>query len=158
MAVERTLVLLKPDAVQRGLTGRILARFEDKGLKVIGMKLRQFERSLLEQHYSDHKGKPFYEGLVAYMGSGPVVALALEGVDAIEVTRGLMGKTNARQAAPGTIRGDFGMSFSNNLVHGSDGAASAEKELGLFFADASEVVEWQPADWEWRYNVAEELS
>ncbi len=158
MALERTLVLLKPDAVQRGLAGRILGRFEDKGLKIIGMKLRQFPRSLLEQHYSDHAGKPFYDGLVSYMGSGPVVALALEGVDAIEVTRGMMGKTNARKADPGTIRGDFGMSFSNNLVHGSDGPESAAKELGLFFPDEGELIEWQPADFEWRYNVAEELS
>lgn len=158
MALERTLVLLKPDAVQRGLMGRILARFEDKGLKVVGMKLRRFPRELLERHYSDHAGKPFYEGLVSYMGSGPVLALALEGVDAIEVTRGLMGKTNARQAAPGTIRGDFGMSFSNNLVHGSDGAESAAKELGLFFADPDELIGWEPSDWGWRYNVEEELS
>ena len=158
MAVERTLVLLKPDTVQRGLMGRILGRFEDKGLQVVGMKLRQFPKALLEKHYSDHAGKPFYNGLVSYMGSGPVVALALEGVDAIEVTRGLMGKTNARQAAPGTIRGDFGMSFSNNLVHGSDSAESAAKELGLFFADQGDLIDWKPADLTWRYNVEEELS
>jgi nucleoside-diphosphate kinase len=158
MALERTLVLFKPDAVQRGLCGRILSRFEEKGLKIVGLKLRQFPRDLVEEHYAVHRERPFYRGLVDYMTSGPVVALALEGVDAIEVTRGLMGVTNSRQAAPGTIRGDFGMSFSNNLVHGSDGPESAEKELALFFADASEVVEWTPANLPWLYNVEEELS
>ena len=158
MALERTLVLLKPDAVQRGLCGRILARFEQKGLKIVALKLRQFPRSLMERHYAVHRERPFYAGLVDYMTSGPVVALALEGVDAIEVTRGLMGKTNARQAAPGTIRGDLGMSFSNNLVHGSDGPESAEQELGLFFAGAEELVEWTPANLPWIYNVEEELS
>jgi nucleoside-diphosphate kinase len=158
MAVERTLVLLKPDAVQRGLVGRILARFEEKGLKLVGLKLRQFPRDLLQEHYAVHRGRPFYDGLLAYMTSGPVVALALEGVGAIEVVRGLMGATNARSAAPGTIRGDFGMSFSNNLVHGSDGVESARRELALFFADEGEVVEWIPANLPWLYNVEEELS
>jgi nucleoside-diphosphate kinase len=158
MAVERTLVLFKPDTVQRGLSGRILSRFEEKGLKIVGLKLRQFPRDLIEKHYEVHKERPFYSGLVDYMTSGPVVALALEGVDAIEVTRGLMGATNARKAAPGTIRGDFGMSFSNNLVHGSDGPESAATELGLFFPEAGETVEWTPNNLPWLYNVAEELS
>lgn len=155
--MERTLVLCKPDAVQRGLVGTILARFEAKGLKLVALKLRQFDGSLLEQHYSDHKDKPFFRGLVDYMGSGPVIAMALEGVDAIEVVRKMMGATNARKAEPGTIRGDLGMSFSNNLVHGSDGPESAAKELGLFFPDASETVEWSPSNLKWFYNVAEEL-
>ena len=158
MALERTLVLLKPDAVQRGLAGRILARFEDKGLWIVGLKLRQFPRELLERHYAAHRERPFFRGLVQYMGSGPVLAVALEGVDAIEVTRGLMGKTNARQAAPGTIRGDFGMSFSNNLVHGSDGPEAAASELALFFPGEGELIDWKPADLAWRYNVEEELS
>jgi nucleoside-diphosphate kinase len=157
MALERTLVLLKPDALQRGLAGAILSRFEKKGLKLVGLKLRRFPRELLEQHYAVHRERPFYAGLVRYMGSGPVVALALEGVDAIEVTRGLMGKTNARQAAPGTIRGDFGMSFSNNLVHGSDSPEAAARELELFFPSREELVEWEPADLAWRYNLEEEL-
>jgi nucleoside-diphosphate kinase len=156
--LERTLVLLKPDTVQRGLIGRILARFEDKGLRVVGLQMRRYPRELLEEHYAVHRERPFFAKLVAYMGSGPVVAVALEGVDAIEVTRGLMGATNSRKAAPGTIRGDFGMSFSNNLVHGSDGPESAAKELGLFFAGDDEIVEWTPADLEWVYSVAEELS
>lgn len=157
MAIQRTLVLLKPDAVQRGLAGAILARFENKGLKLIALKLRHFPRETMERHYAPHQGKAFYPGLVAYMTSGPVVALALEGVDAIEVSRNLIGATNSRKAAPGTIRGDWGMSFSNNLVHGSDSPESAARELTIFFADANELVEWTPATLPWLYNAAEEL-
>lgn len=156
--MERTLVLLKPDALQRGLVGRILARFEDKGLQIVGLKMRRFPRALLEQHYAAHRERPFFGKLVEFMGSGPVVAIALEGKDAIEVTRNLMGATNARKAAPGTIRGDLGMSFSNNLVHGSDGPESATKELALFFGEPGDVTPWKPADLEWVYSVAEELS
>jgi nucleoside-diphosphate kinase len=156
--LERTLVLLKPDAVQRGLVGEIIARFERKGLKLSGLKLRQFPLKLIQEHYAVHKDRPFYPKLVKFMTSGPVVALVLEGKDAIEVTRGLMGATNSRKAAPGTIRGDLGMSFSNNLVHGSDSAEAAKKELALFFADAAEIVEWEPAALEWVYSVEEELS
>lgn len=154
--MERTLILLKPDTVQRGLVGNILARFENKGLKLVGMKLRQFPQALLEKHYDDHKARPFFAGLVKYMGSGPVVALALEGKDAIAVTRTLIGKTNCAEAAPGTIRGDLGMSFSNNLVHGSDGPESATKELALFFPDAEELVDWTPSTLAWIYNLEEE--
>jgi nucleoside-diphosphate kinase len=157
-ALERTLILLKPDCVQRGLIGRVLARFEDKGLRIVGLQMRRFSRELLEEHYSVHRARPFFSKLVAYMGSGPVVAIALEGLDAIEVTRGLIGATNSRKALPGTIRGDFGMSFSNNLVHGSDGVESATKELGLFFGGKGEIVEWTPADLEWVYSAAEELA
>lgn len=156
--MERTLVLFKPDCLQRGLAGQILARFEQKGLRVIGLKLRCFERTLIEKHYDVHKARPFYGKLVEFMTSGPVVAIALEGIDAIEVTRNLMGATNARKAAAGTIRGDFGMSFSNNLVHGSDGPEAAQKELALFFGQAGELVDWTPATLEWTYSVAEELS
>ena len=158
MPLERTLVLFKPDAVQRGLIGRILARFEDKGLKLVALKMRRFPRALVEEHYSVHRERPFYAGLVEYMSSGPVVALALEGVDAIEVTRRLMGKTNSRQAEPGTIRGDLGMSFSNNLVHGSDSPDSARRELELFFSDPDESVQWTPSVLPWLYNVREELA
>ena len=155
MTFERTLVLAKPDAVQRGLVGQILARFEAKGLKLVGLKLRQFPRPLLEQHYDVHKERPFFANLVEFMGSGPVVAMAFEGKDAIGVVRTLMGKTNAAEAAPGTIRGDFGMSFSNNLVHGSDGPESAAKELSLFFPEAEELVEWTPAQYGWVYSNEE---
>ena len=154
--VERTLILLKPDAVQRGLVGKILARFEDKGLKLVGLKLRQFPKNLLEEHYAVHAARPFFAGLVRYMGSGPVVALALEGKDAIAVTRRLIGKTNCAEAEPGTIRGDLGMSFSNNLVHGSDGPESAAKELRLFFGGEGELLDWTPSLSAWIYNLDEE--
>ena len=155
--MERTLVLLKPDAVERGLIGRILTRFEEKGLKAIGLQLRRYPEETIREHYAVHRERPFYADLVRYMTSGPVVALALEGKDAIEVTRGLMGDTNARKAKPGTIRGDLGMSFSNNLVHGSDSAESAERELALFFPDANRICEWTPRLEEVVYNVEEEL-
>jgi nucleoside-diphosphate kinase len=151
--LERTLVLLKPDAVQRGLVGEIVGRFERKGLKLVGMKLRRLEESLLRQHYSDHAAKPFFAGLVKFMRSGPVVALVLEGKNAIAVTRNLMGKTNGAEAAPGTIRGDFAMSVSFNLVHGSDGPESAKKELALFFPGVDEIVAWTPSTEAWVYDV-----
>jgi nucleoside-diphosphate kinase len=122
------------------------------------MKMRTFEEALLRKHYDVHKERPFFAGLVEYMGSGPVVALALEGKDAIAVVRLMVGKTNCREAQPGTIRGDLGMSFSNNLVHASDGADTAKFELGLWFADAAEISEWTPVAEPWVYNVAEELA
>lgn len=153
--MERTLVLLKPDAVQRGFIGRILDRFEAKGLKIVGLKMRQFPVELVQRHYAMHKERPFYGNLVDFMTSGPVVALALEGRNAIETTRRLMGATNAAEAAPGTIRGDFGLSFSNNLVHGSDGPESAATELALFFPEADEICEWTPAGEGWVYSVEE---
>ena len=156
--MERTLVLLKPDAVQRGLVGTVLSRFEQKGLKLVGLKLRCFPIETLEKHYEVHKERPFYKNLVSFMSSGPVAAICLEGKDAIAVVRRLVGKTNAREAEPGTIRGDLGMSFSNNLVHASDSAESAASELALWFADSAELAEWTPATLEWSYNVAEELS
>jgi nucleoside-diphosphate kinase len=156
--VERTLVLLKPDAVQRGLVGRIIARFEAKGLHLAGLELRNFPTELIERHYEVHRERPFYTNLVSFMTSGPAVAMVLEGVDAIAVVRRLVGATNAREAAPGTIRGDFGMSFSNNLVHASDGPESAASELALFFPDPQQRAEWTPVSEPWVYNVAEELS
>ena len=149
--MERTLVLLKPDAVQRGLVGRILARFEEKGLKPVALKMQRFPLALIQQHYAAHRERPFYAALVEFMTSGPVVALALEGNNAVEVVRKLMGKTNSAQAEPGTIRGDFGLSVSNNLVHGSDSLESAKKELALFFPDPAESCEWTPAATTWVY-------
>ena len=118
--MERTLIILKPDAVQRGLMGRILQRFEDKGLKVAAARFQRLPESLLEQHYAAHKGKPFYEGLVRFMTSSPVIVLVLEGKGAIAVCRKMMGATFGSKAEPGTIRGDFGVSNSFNLIHGSD--------------------------------------
>ncbi|MFM7044203.1 MAG: nucleoside-diphosphate kinase [Ilumatobacteraceae bacterium] len=131
---DRTLVLLKPDAVERGLVGQILARFEAKGLKVVALDLRTLDADTLARHYEEHVGKGFYADLVSFMSRGPVVALALEGPeDTWEVVRQMMGATNPRKAAPGTIRGDLGILFTENLVHGSDSLASAERELGIFF-------------------------
>ncbi|MFM2182831.1 MAG: nucleoside diphosphate kinase [Actinomycetota bacterium] len=131
---DRTLVLLKPDAVERGLVGQILARFEAKGLKVVALDLRTLDADTLARHYEEHVGKGFYADLVTFMSRGPVVALALEGPeDTWEVVRQMMGATNPRKAAPGTIRGDLGILFTENLVHGSDSLASAERELGIFF-------------------------
>lgn len=153
--MERTLILLKPDAVQRGITGQILHRFEQKGLKILAMKLMQITPELAAKHYEMHKDRPFYPGLVRFMTSGPVVALCLEGLDAIAVCRNLMGKTNAREAAPGTIRGDFGMSRSYNLVHGSDGPEAAAREIGLFFPEG--VLKYDYAPWNQAYDPVEEL-
>ena len=130
----RTLVLLKPDAVERNLVGEILSRFESKGLRIVAMELRQLDAATLGRHYEEHQGKGFYAELVAFMSRGPVVALALEGPeDTWERVRAMMGATNPRAAAPGTIRGDLGTIFTENLVHGSDSAASASRELEIFF-------------------------
>jgi nucleoside-diphosphate kinase len=130
----RTLVLLKPDAVERQLVGAILSRFEQKGLKLVAMELRRLDTAILERHYEEHKGKGFYPELVAFMSRSPVVALVVEGPeDTWEIVRSMMGATNPRASAPGTIRGDYGTIFTENLVHGSDSAASAAREIGIFF-------------------------
>lgn len=133
-SMERTLLLIKPDGVQRGLAGRILARFEDKGLRIAALKVMRITPELAARHYAAHTEKPFYKGLVAYMTSSPVVAAVIEGPRAIETTRKLMGATFGWKAEPGTIRGDFSNSTSFNLVHGSDSPESAAKEIELFFA------------------------
>jgi nucleoside-diphosphate kinase len=131
---KRTLVLLKPDAVERGLVGAITSRFENKGLRLVGMELRTLDKAILERHYEEHVGKGFYGELVEFMSRGPVVAMALEGPeDTWEIVRSMMGATNPAKSAPGTIRGDFGTLFTENLVHGSDSAESAARELGIFF-------------------------
>ena len=130
----RTLVLLKPDAVERQLVGSIVSRFETKGLKLVAMELRTLDAAILERHYEEHKGKGFYAELVSFMSRGPVVAMVIEGPeDAWEILRNMMGATNPRNAAPGTIRGDYGTLFTENLIHGSDSAASAAREIGIFF-------------------------
>jgi len=131
--LERTLVILKPDAVQRRLVGRIIARFEDKGLGIVGMKLLRVSHDLARQLYAVHEGKDFYPGLLEYITSGAVVVMVLAGPRAVHVARQLMGATFGFDAQPGTIRGDFGISSRYNLVHGSDSAASAEREIALFF-------------------------
>ena len=132
--VERTLVLIKPDAVQRGLAGRILDRFEQRGLTIRAAKLVTVDRQLAEQHYEEHREKPFFGELVEFITSAPTLALVLEGEGAIPVVRTTMGATNPANAAPGTIRGDFALSMPDNLVHGSDSPESAEREVSLWFA------------------------
>ena len=139
--MEKTLILVKPDGVQRGLMGEIIGRFERRGLKLVAMKFIQMSRELAETHYAVHKERPFYESLVSYIVSGPVVAMVWEGNDAIAAARATIGATNPVAASPGTIRGDFGMEVGRNLVHGSDSVENGEKEAALFF-DAAELVSW----------------
>lgn len=133
--MERTLIIIKPDGVQRGLIGEVLARFERRGLKLVGMKLMTIPRELAERHYSVHQGKPFYAGLVDYITSGPVVVGVLEGPRAISVTRATVGATNPAEAAPGTIRGDFGLEIGFNMIHASDAPDTAVREVSLFFQE-----------------------
>jgi nucleoside-diphosphate kinase len=139
--MERTLIIIKPDAVQRGLIGEVIARFERRGLKIVGMKLIQIDEDLARRHYGVHEGKPFFEGLIRYITSAPVVVMVLEGPRAIEAARSTMGATNPVQAGPGTIRADFGLEIGRNLVHGSDGPETAAKEIALFFREG-EMVDW----------------
>jgi len=133
--VDRTLILVKPDAFSRGLTGEIIARFERKGLRIVALQYRQLDRSLAEQHYAEHDGKPFFGELVAFITSGPLVAMVLEGRDAVRAARQVIGATNPLEAAPGSIRGDFALEIGQNLVHGADSWESAQREAQLFFPD-----------------------
>src|SRR5689334_1874036 len=151
--MERTLIIFKPDAVQRGICGEILTRFEKKGLQIVGLKFMRIAAQTAETHYAPHKGKPFYDGLVKFMTSSPVVVVALQGKDAITIARKMMGATFGSKAEPGTIRGDFGVSNSFNLIHGSDSPEAAQKELGLFFR-SEELVDWKPAVQTWVYDMA----
>ena len=151
--MEQTLIILKPDAVQRGLMGQIISRFEEKGLKVVGAKMMQITPELAAEHYAAHTEKPFYTGLESFMTSSPVLVLALEGVGAIAICRAMMGATFGSQAVAGTIRGDFGVSNSFNLIHGSDSPEAATKELGLFFQD-DEILSWGRALEGWVYDLS----
>jgi nucleoside-diphosphate kinase len=139
--MEKTLVVIKPDGVQRGLIGEIITRLERRGLKIVAMKMMQIQKELAARHYAVHFGKPFYEGLIEYITSAPVVVMALEGTRAIEVVRSTMGATNPAEAAPGSIRADLAVDIGRNLVHGSDGPETAAFELGLFFGD-DEILSW----------------
>jgi nucleoside-diphosphate kinase len=141
VAVERTLVIIKPDGVQRGLVGEIIKRLEDRGLKIVALDLRTIGRDVAARHYGEHEGKPFYAGLIDYITSGPSVLLVLEGPNAVTVVRSTMGKTNPVDAPPGTIRGDLGLMTGRNLIHGSDGPESAQREVGLFFGDR-DLTSW----------------
>lgn len=133
MVVEQTLILIKPDAMQRGLAGEILGRLERRGLKIVALKLLQVDEALARRHYAEHEGKPFFRGLVQYITSSPIIAAVFEGTNAIQASRNTMGKTNPLQAEAGTIRGDLGLETGRNLVHGSDGPESAAREIALFF-------------------------
>ncbi len=139
--MERTLIIAKPDAVQRGLTGEIIRRFEARGLRIIGMKFMQVSRELAEKHYAIHKGKPFYEGLVKYITSSPVVVIALEGTNAVAAARKTIGSTRPQEAEAGTIRGDLAIEVGRNLVHGSDSVENGQIEVANFFSE-SELVSW----------------
>ncbi len=151
--METTLIILKPDAVQRGLMGRIVGRFEDKGLQIVGMKLMQISRTLAETHYEAHKARPFYPGLVAFMTSSPVLVMAVRGNNAISICRKMMGATFGSNAEAGTIRGDFGVSNSFNLIHGSDSTEAADRELGLFFGPG-EVLTYDRRIESWIYDMS----
>ncbi|HKS90293.1 MAG TPA: nucleoside-diphosphate kinase [Tepidiformaceae bacterium] len=141
MTQERTLILVKPDGMQRGLAGEIIGRYERRGLKIVGMKLMQIDRPLAERHYAEHVGKPFFPGLVDYITSAPVIAAVLEGPNAIEAVRSTNGATNPIEATPGSIRADFGLDKGRNLVHASDSNESAGREIGLFFGDGG-LIAW----------------
>ncbi len=146
--MERTLILAKPDAVQRGLVGEILARFERRGLQIVGLKLMKVPSSLAREHYKEHAGKPFFRGLVEYITSTPVVAMVVEGPGAVEVCRTTIGATNPVAASPGSIRGDHGIQVGRNLVHGSDSVKSAKREIKLFFK-AAELADYKRAVQRW---------
>jgi nucleoside-diphosphate kinase len=140
--VERTLIIVKPDAVQRGLIGEIIRRFENRGLRIAGLKFMHISRELARRHYAVHEGKPFFPGLIDYITSAPVVVMALEGSQAVELARRTIGATKPVEAGAGTIRGDLGVEVGRNLVHGSDSVENAEKEVALFFSP-DEVIAWE---------------
>ena len=146
--MQQTLILLKPDCVHRRLVGAITQRFEQKGLRLVALKLVQASRSLAEKHYAVHKGKPFYDSLLQFLTSGPTVAMVWEGREAVAVARALMGPTDGTKAPPATLRGDFALSVQNNLVHGSDSEANAKTEIALWFKPV-ELVSYQPTDASW---------
>ncbi len=152
--MQRTLLIVKPDGVVRRLIGKIIARFEDKGLRIVGMKMMRVSSALAKKHYAEHKGKSFYPCLINFITSGPVVVFVVEGVEAIAICRKMMGATFGPEAAPGTIRGDFGASRSNNLIHGSDSPKSAKREIALYFK-SSELIKYSDEDYKWIYNYSE---
>lgn len=151
MAMERTYLMIKPDGVQRGLIGEIVSRFEKKGLKLVAAKLMTISKETAENHYGEHKGKPFFPSLISYITSGPVFAMVWEGENAVQVCRNMMGKTNPQDSAPGTIRGDYCMVTGLNIIHGSDSPASAEREIGIFFKP-EELVTYSKDSDKWLYE------
>ena len=149
--MERTFVMIKPDGVHRSLIGEVISRLERKGLKIVAMKMLWIDKELAERHYAEHREKPFFSSLVDYITSGPVVAMVVEGRNAIKVVRNLVGATNPVEASPGTIRGDLGMDLGRNVVHASDSLQSAEREISLFFAE-NEIVDYEKSGEEWVYE------
>ncbi len=149
--MERTFIAIKPDGVQRGIIGSIISRFETKGFTLVGMKMMTVSRELAEKHYGEHEGKPFFSGLVDFITSGPVVAMVWEGEGVIASARKLIGATKPSESAPGTIRGDFGVTIGRNIIHGSDAPETATKEVQLWFDD-SELSSWQPTMMPWIYE------
>lgn len=143
--------MLKPDAIQRGLCGEIIARFERRGLKIVAMKMLWITKELAEKHYGEHRGKKFFEGLISYITSGPVIAMVIEGKNAVKLVREMMGKTNPQESMPGTIRGDYGIELGRNIIHGSDSLASAEREIALFFTK-EEIFDYKLATESWIYE------
>ena len=150
--MERTLIILKPDAVQRRLLGRIVDRFESKGFKIVALKMMRISDALARTHYAPHEGKDFYVPLVRFMTCAPVVVLLLEGQGAVAIARRMMGRTFGSEAEPGTIRGDFGLSNRFNLIHGSDSPEAAERETALFFSEA-DIMDYDDASVEWVYDM-----
>lgn len=149
--VERTFLMIKPDAVQRNLIGEIISRIENKGLKLVGGKLMQVPTELAEKHYSEHEGKPFYEKLISFITSAPVFAMVVEGEDAVAVSRHIIGSTNPSEAAPGTIRGDLGLTVGRNIIHGSDSVESAQREISLWF-NSNEIADYTSPREDWLYE------
>ncbi len=149
--IQKTYVMLKPDAVGRRLIGKVLTRFEEKGLKIVAMKLRMIPEELAKEHYGEHKDKPFFNGLIEYITSGPVLTMVIEGDEAISVIRKIVGATNPQEADIGTIRGDFGMDTGRNIIHASDAPESAEREINLFFNE-DEIIEYSMSDNSWIYE------
>ena len=149
--MERTLTLVKPDAMQRGLAGEVLSRLERRGLRIVALRLLQVDETTAKRHYAEHEGKPFFESLVAYITSSPIIAAVFEGTDAIAAARGTMGSTNPAEASPGTIRGDLALEIGRNLVHGSDSVESAAREIALFF-DGQPPPSWSRATDPWIFE------
>ena len=156
MSMQTTLLIVKPDGVQRGLVGRIVDRFETKGLQIVGMKMMTISQELANTHYEAHRERPFFKGLVRFMTSSPVVVFAVRGIGSIDMCRKMMGATFGSKAEPGTIRGDFGVSNSFNLIHGSDSPDAAARELELFFGKG-EIQDYELGNLGWIYDASEEL-
>ncbi|PKM81410.1 MAG: nucleoside-diphosphate kinase [Firmicutes bacterium HGW-Firmicutes-14] len=149
--MERTYVMIKPDGVQKNLVGEVISRFEKKGFKIAGLKMLQMDRAIAEKHYAEHIGKPFFEDLAAYITSGPVVAMVLEGKDVVATVRAMNGATNPANAGPGTIRGDYAIEVGRNVIHGSDSVESAKREIAIYFTE-QELYEYKKVLDEWIYE------